>query len=143
MSKINVGRAIIGGLVAGVVLNVGEALLNAVVLANSTKQDFDRLHLPDPAANPTFLVRVVGMTFVLGIGIVYLYAAIRPRFGAGWKTAACAGVLAWFFVYLYAGYIYVAAGIVSMKPYSIGLVWGIVEFALGAIAGAALYKEEK
>lgn len=143
MSKINVGRALIGGLVAGVVLNVGEALLNAVVLANSTKQDFDRLHLPDPATNPTFLVRVVGMTFVLGIGIVYLYAAIRPRFGAGWKTAACAGVLAWFFVYLYAGYIYVAAGIVSMKPYSIALVWGIVEFAIGAIVGAALYKEEK
>lgn len=143
MSKMNVGRVVIGGLAAGVVLNIGEGLLNAVVLANSMKQDFDRLHLPDPATNSTFLVRVVGMTFFLGIAIVYLYAAIRPRFGAGWKTAACAGVIAWFFIYLYAGYIYLAAGIVSPKPYLLSLPWGIAEFALGAIVGAALYKESE
>lgn len=142
MSKINVGRVVIGGLVAGVVLNIGEALLNGVILADAMKQDFDRLRLPDPTDSSTFLIRVVGITFFLGIAIVYLYAAIRPRFGAGWKTAACAGVLAWFFVYLYCGYVYVALGIVSMKPYLIGLVWGIAEFALAAIAGAFFYKEE-
>ncbi|HMV51055.1 MAG TPA: hypothetical protein PLD20_06740 [Blastocatellia bacterium] len=142
MAKINVGRVLLGGLLAGVVLNIGEALLNAVVLAETTKQDFSKLGLSDPSANPMFLVRVVSMTFVLGIGIVYLYAAIRPRFGAGWKAAAGAGVMAWFFVYLYAGYIYLAAGIVSAKPYLLSLPWGIAEFALGAIAGAWLYKEE-
>ena len=142
MSKINVGRAVLGGLVAGAVLNVGEFLLNGVLLADANKQDMARLGLGDPGANTTFLIRVVGITFFLGIAIVYLYAAIRPRFGAGWKTAACAGVLAWFFVYLYCGYVYVALGIVSMKPYLIGLVWGIVEYAIAAIVGAALYKEE-
>ncbi len=142
MSKINVGRVVLGGLIAGVVLNIGESVLNAVILADSMKQDFDKLHLPDPTTNQTFLVRVVGITFFLGIAVVYLYAAIRPRFGAGWKTAACAGVLAWFFVYLYAGYVYVALGVVSMKPYLGGLVWGIVEFAVAAIAGAYFYKEE-
>ena len=142
MSKINVGRVVIGGLVAGVVLNIGEGLLNAVVLANMMKQDFDRLHLPDPGTNSTFLIRVIGMTFFLGIAIVYLYAAIRPRFGAGWKAAACAGVIAWFFIYLYAGYIYLAVGIVSAKPYLLSLPWGFVEFAIGAIAGSYFYKEE-
>ncbi len=142
MSKINVGRVVLGGLIAGVVLNIGEAVLNTVVLADSMKQDFDRLRLPDPTSSSTFLIRVVGITFFLGIAVVYLYAAIRPRFGGGWKTAACAGVLAWFFVYLYAGYVYVAVGMVSMKPYLIGLVWAIVEFAVAAIAGAYFYKEE-
>ena len=142
MSKINVGRVVIGGLVAGVVLNIGEALLNAVVLADSMKQEFAKLNLPDPSTNSTFLVRVTGMTFLLGIAIVYLYAAIRPRFGAGWKAADCAGIIAWFFVYLYAGYIYQATGIGSAKLYLMSLPWGVAEFALGAIAGAALYKEE-
>jgi hypothetical protein len=141
MTKINVGRVVLGGLVAGVVLNIGEAVLNSVILADTMKQEFARLNLPDPTANMTFLVRVVGITFFLGIAIVYLYAAIRPRFGAGWKTAACAGVLAWFFVYLYTGYIYVAVGFVSMKPYLIGLVWAIVQYTLAAIAGAWVYKE--
>lgn len=142
MSKINVGKVVIGGLVAGIVLNIGEAVLNTVVLADAMKQEFDRLKLPDPTSSSSFLIRVVGITFFLGIAIVYLYAAIRPRLGAGWKTAACAGVLAWFFVYLYAGYVYVAVGMVSMKPYLIGLVWAIAEFALAAIAGAYFYKEE-
>ncbi|MGE0884764.1 MAG: hypothetical protein AB7P14_14565 [Blastocatellales bacterium] len=143
MSKINVGRVVLGGLVAGVVLNIGEALLNAVILADTMKEDMAKLGLGDPGSNTTFLIRVVGITFFLGIAIVYLYAAIRPRFGAGWKTAACAGIFAWFFVYLYAGYVYLALGIGSAKPYLIGLVWGIVEFAVGAIAGAALYKESE
>jgi hypothetical protein len=142
MSKINVGKVLLGGLVAGIVLNIGEAALNAGILADAMKEDFAKLNLPDPTSNTTFLIRVIGMTFLLGIAIVYLYAAIRQRCGAGWKTAVCAGVMAWFFVYVYAGYMYLATGMVSTKIYLIGIAWGIVEYSLGAIAGAYFYKEE-
>jgi len=140
MSKINVGRVLLGGLVAGLVLNIGEFVLNDFLLAESMKSDFERLRLPDPGG--PFIAKAVTITFLLGIVLVYLYAAIRPRFGAGVKTAICAGLIGWFFVYLYAGYIYEAMGVVSLKPFVIGLVWGIVEYPLAAIAGAWLYKEE-
>jgi len=139
MGKINNGRVLLGGLVAGVVLNIGESLLNGVLLAKTMEEDFRRLNIPPPGGS--FIVRAVAITFLLGIAIVYLYAAIRPRFGAGVKAAVCAGLIAWFFVYLYAGYIYEAMGVVSPKPFLIGLVWGIVEYSLGAIAGAWVYKE--
>ena len=139
MSKINVGRVVIGGLVAGLVLNIGEYLLNEVILGQAIKDDMARLHLSDPGTS--FIIRAVCITFLLGIILVYLYAAIRPRFGEGTKTAICAGLIAWFFVYLYAGYIYEALGMVSAKPYLIGLVWGLVEYSLAAIAGAWAYKE--
>jgi hypothetical protein len=139
MTNINAGRVLLGGLVAGVVLNIGEALLNGVLLAETMKNDFARLHLPDPGG--AFIARAVAITFLLGIALVYLYAAIRPRFGAGMKTAVYAGVLAWFFVYLYAGYIQEALGLVSPKPFMLGLVWGFVEYVAGAIAGAWVYKE--
>src|SRR5947207_1624980 len=131
MGKINVGRVLLGGLVAGVVLNIGEWLLNGVLLKEAMKADFDRLHLTDPGT--PFIAKAVTITFLLGIVLVYLYAAIRSRFGAGVKTAICAGLIAWFFVYLYAGYIYEATGVVSPKPFVIGLVWGLVEYSLGAI----------
>jgi hypothetical protein len=140
MSKINVGRVLLGGLVAGLVLNIGEFVLNDFLLAESMKSDLNRLHLPDPGG--PFIAKAVTITFLLGIVLVYLYAAIRPRFGAGLKTAICAGLIGWFFVYLYAGYIYEAMGVVSLKPFVIGLVWGLVEYPLGAIAGAWLYKED-
>jgi hypothetical protein len=32
MNKINVGRAILGGLVTGLILNIGEFVLNTIVL---------------------------------------------------------------------------------------------------------------
>jgi len=140
MKKINVGRVLLGGLVAGLVLNIGEFLLNGVVLADDMKSDFQRLNLPpDPGGN--FLAKAVVLTFILGIVIVFLYAAIRAQFGAGVKTAIYAGLFAWFFISLYTGAIYSALGLVAMKLFWIGLVWGLVEYAVGAIAGAWLYKD--
>ena len=141
MKKINLGRVLLGGLVAGLVLNIGEFLLNGVVLADDMKSDFQRLNLPDPGGN--FIAKAVVMTFILGIVIVFLYAAIRTQFGAGMKTAIYAGLFGWFFVYLYTGVIYSGLGLVAVKVFWIGLVWGLVEYAIGAIAGAWLYKEAK
>ena len=140
MKKINMGRVLLGGLIAGLVLNIGEFLLNGVVLADAMKKDFERLHLTqDPGGN--FIAKAVVVTFILGIVITYLYAAIRTQFGPGVKTAICAGLFAWFFVYLYTGVIYSGLGLVAMKLFWIGLIWGLVEYAVGAVAGAWLYKE--
>ena len=137
--NINLSRAILGGLVAGVVLNIGEFLLNDVVLGAQMKEFFGRFGLPEPGSS--FLVVAVLLTFVLGIVIVWIYAAMRPRLGPGVKTAICAGLLAWFCVYVYSGII---NGMILQVPANflvIALVWGAVQYALAAIAGAWLYKE--
>ena len=141
MNKINVGRVLLGGLVAGVVLNIGEFLLNGVILAKEMEADFSRLNLPKQPMTNFYVIATVA-TFILGIAIVYLYAAIRPRFGAGVKTAVCAGLIAWFFVYVYVGAIYNGLGIVSTSLTVKGIVWGLFEYAIAAAAGAWLYKEE-
>ncbi len=140
MKKINIGRVLLGGLIAGVVLNIGEFLLNGVLLADDMKSEFQRLNLtPDPGGN--FIAKAVVATFVLGIAITFLYALIRTQFGPGVKTAIYAGLLAWFFTILYPGVIYSGLGMVSMRLFWIGLAWGLVEYALGAIAGAWPYKD--
>ncbi len=139
MKKINVGRVLLGGFIAGVVLNIGEALLNSVVLAGDMKADFDRLRLPEPGGD--FIAKAVVATFILGIVITLLYAAIRTQFGPGVKTAIYAGLFAWFCVYVYVGVIQTGLGFVSARLALIGAVWGLVEYAIGAVAGAWLYKE--
>lgn len=139
MSKINLARVILGGLVTGVVLNIGEFLLNDVVLGAQMKEFLARFGLPEPGSR--FMVVAVLLTFILGIVIVWIYAAIRPRLGPGPKTAICAGLLAWFGIYLYGGII---NGMILQIPTNtllIALVWGAVQYAVGAIAGAWLYKE--
>src|SRR5438128_11469066 len=125
MNRINVGRVVLGGLVAGLVLNIGNLLLNRVWVRDDLKADLARLNLSEPGND--FIVKAVVLTLILGIGIVYLYAAIRPRFGAGVKTAICAGLMAWFFVFLYTSLI---LGMVLRMPAGLTLkrtVWGLFE----------------
>lgn len=136
----NHARILIGGLVAGLILNIGEFLLNGVVLAKQMDEMFFRkCGLPMPGTS-TFVILVVA-TFVLGIFIVYVYAAIRPRCGPGPKTAIYAGVIAWFGVYLYGSIVYWALGLLPTNVMTISIVWGFVEYALAALAGAWLYRE--
>jgi hypothetical protein len=139
MNRINLSRVILGGLVAGLVVNFGEFLLNDVILRAQMREFFARFRLPDPGSS--FLVVALLLSFVLGIVIVWIYAAMRPRLGPGPKTAICAGLLAWFFVYLYTG---ILNGMLFQVPANflvIALVWGAVQYAVAAIAGAWLYRE--
>ena len=139
MGKINFARVLIGGLVAGVILNIGEFLLNGMVLAKEMKDFFQKCGFPEPGTN--FMVIAVVITFVVDIVLVLLYAAIRPRFGAGPKTAIIAALFAWFGVYVYQTVIGFGLGMMPPKVLVIGLAWGLVEYILAALAGGALYQE--
>ncbi|MCI0666350.1 MAG: hypothetical protein L0220_35325 [Acidobacteria bacterium] len=140
MNKINVVRVLLGGLLAGLVINVGEFLFNAVLFHERMKEEMTRINISDPG--PNTIAIFVALVFIAGIAIVYLYALIRPRLGPGVKTAICAGLIAWFFVFIYVGLSYSAMGVWSYGLTFIGIVWGLVEFPLGAVAGAWLYREE-
>jgi hypothetical protein len=137
--KINFGRVLLGGLVAGIVLNIGEYILNDKVFGAQMKEYFAKHNFPTPGGN-AIAVAVV-MTLILGIVIVAGYAAIRPRFGAGPKTAIVAALFAWFGVYVYPNILGAAFGFVPTNILAIALVWGLVEYTIAALIGAWLYKE--
>ena len=140
MGKINFGRVLLGGLVAGVILNIGEWVLNGYVLHKEMDDFFKRCGFAQPGNK--FLAIAVAITFVLGIVIVLGYAAIRPRFGAGPKTAIIAGLFAWFGVVVYQNVIATGLGMVPINLVALVIGWEIVEFSLAALVGAALYKED-
>lgn len=138
----NVARILIGGAVAGIIMNVGEAALHGAVLAADTDALYKAYHLPAP--NPAVNIPIlVGVTFIMGITSIWLYAAIRPRFGAGIRTAVIAGIAVWVLSHLWSG-VYLAngyAGIFTMRLAWLPVFWGLFEATLATIAGAALYKE--
>ena len=101
MSKVNFVRVILGGLLSGLVLNIGEFLLNEVIFVKQMEETAARLHIQRPGT--TFIAVATMLTFVLGIIIVLVYALIRTRVGPGPKSAILAGLVGWFCVYLYAG----------------------------------------
>jgi hypothetical protein len=139
MNGINVARVVLGGLLAGLVINVGEIVLNGFLLAGDMEAAMTRLNLP-PVGGQAIAIFVV-MGFALGIAMIWLYAAIRPRYGPGVGTAVCAGSAAWFLAYFFPSIGYAAMGIFPTRLIAIGVVWGFAELVLAAVAGAWLYQE--
>lgn len=139
MNKINFGRVVIGGLLAGLVMNIGEFVFNDFVLGPQMKAWFAAHNFPEPGGS--FIAIAVSLTFILGMVIVLIYALIRPRLGPGVKTAIVTGLIAYFIVYVYSGVINGVMFGLTGSLICTSLVWGLVEYVLAAIAGAWLYKE--
>jgi hypothetical protein len=139
MGGINFGRAILGGLVAGFVMNIGETVLNLVVLGKQMEAYMAEHKFPQPTG--TAIGVAIAMTFVLGVVMIVGYAAIRSRFGAGPKTAIIAGLFAWFGAVVYPNVVGAAFGFVPTNIVLLLLGWEIVEYTIAAVAGAWLYKE--
>src|SRR5687767_5477849 len=94
---INTSKVIAGGLVAGIVMNVlgyvgqglllGERMMSEMVTAAPT--------LEGKGMGSGALAGRVLTQFAVGFLLVWLYAAMRPRFGPGMKTAALAAFVVW------------------------------------------------
>ena len=139
MGTINWKRVILGGLVAGVIINVFEFLLNGVILANDMQAAIAALGKQmGGGALASFTV----WGFLVGIFAVWLYAAIRPRFGAGRATALCAAVAVWRLGYLLASFTPLALNLFPARLLVIGLLVGLVELSVGTLAGAWIYREQ-
>ncbi len=140
MSKINTGRVILGGLVAGLVFNVLEFLLNGLILGGQWASTMEQYNMPMPGAG--FYVWIILWAFVAGLLLVWLYAGLRPRFGAGPKTAILAGLAVWFFWGLFRAVDYASMGMIGGGLLWAYLIWTLIELPLVSLIGAALYKEE-
>ena len=139
MGKINWTRVILGGLVAGVVINVSEFLLNGVILAKDMEAAMSAL---GRQVSGSALAMFTVWGFLVGIFAIWLYAAIRPRYSSGPKTAACAGAAVWGLGYLLAAVTPLALHLFPRRLMAVGLAVGLVEVIAGTLAGAWLYREE-
>jgi len=139
MSRINLGRVVIGGLLAGLIINFGEFILNGVLLFDEMNAAMAALNKPPVDSNMIILFVLIG--FGLGCTLVWTYAAMRPRFGAGVKTAVCASMLVWGLGYLYPNLFMIITNIFPRDMMVMVTVWGLIELIVAGIAGAWAYKE--
>jgi uncharacterized membrane protein len=140
MGKINWNRVILGGLLAGLIINVIDFLVNTFLLKERWAAAMEALGKPATMNSPQIIAFLV-VGFLVGIMMIWLYAAIRPRYGAGCKTAFCAGSAVWVIGYLLPTITPVVLHIFPRRLMAIGVLVGLVEAVLGAVAGAWLYKE--
>jgi hypothetical protein len=140
---INTQKVVVGGLAAGVVLNVVGFVGFGMLLGARFTAEMDAVVPGLSAKMNTGANMGVGIAsqFVIGLLLAWLYAAMRPRFGAGMKTAVYAALVIW----LCGDVFYLdnwQSGMMSMTSYVYaGCMMLVGLIAAGAVAGM-LYKEE-
>jgi len=139
LNNINLGRVLLGGSIAGLIICAGESVLNGIILAPRIEADMKRMHLTPPGYGTAVLAII--LTLIFGILAILVYAMMRARLGPGPKTAVLTALILWFCVYAYSGTINML--LINVPPILILRIlgWGIFEYVLGIVIGAALYKE--
>jgi hypothetical protein len=138
MSELNAKRVIAGGLVAGLAINIGYGVAEAA-MAGEIERMTARLAL-EPAGTGTMLT-LGALGFVVGLVVVWLYAAIRPRYGPGPITALRAGIAVWTLACLVPNLSVLAFGILTPTHFWMASLSDAVVVPVATLAGAAIYRE--
>jgi len=139
-STINTGRVIQGGLLAGFVINVICMLNNSVIVGKKimeAQQAGHFLQQPRFAFMPAWLI----VMFLVGIGLVWLYAVARPRLGPGPGTALTVGIVVGLIAGVPDNMANAAWGLSGRYLPFMWMLEHVVGYGLGTLAGAWWYKE--
>src|SRR2546430_7260302 len=89
----------------------------------------------------SMIIWFVIFDFLFGIFLVWFYAAIRPRFGAGPRTAVLAGFAIWVLYGLLHTIGEAPMGLFPLRLAVIGCIVALVEYVVAAVIGAKYYTE--
>ena len=132
-------RVVLGGLVAAVIVNVGEGLLGLLL-----KRDYEAaIRALGIRMEPNLATLLpIAWSFVVGILAIWLYAAIRPRYGPGLRTAVRAGLALWAFSTVTFSIAMASLRIFPARLMAIATAWSLPEVVVAVVAGAAIYRED-
>ena len=141
--KMNTSKVLLGGVVAGIVMLAIDFVTNTYLLGPRYMAEMDAYKPGSGAAmmagNAKFIYPLIDV--ILGVALVWLYAAIRPRFGPGPRTAMIAAFFTWL-VSCIAYYGYLQMGMMSSALWWEFSLVGLVTLTIAAMVGGRFYTEE-
>ena len=139
---INTPKVLVGGLAAGVVANIVGFVGFGMLLGPRFEAEMVAVAPALQGRGMTGGAIAIGVisTFVVGILLVWLYAAMRPRFGPGMKTAALAALAVWICGFLF-HLDWLNAGLMTPATYLMAAVMAAVQLFPSAAVGGMVYQE--
>jgi len=136
----NTSRILLAGVVAGILYFLGDGLIHGVLLKQQWVVILSAINIDPEAAMKSPAIFAV-YDLAKGLAVMWAYAAIRPRFGAGPRSAFLAGLAIWFLTVPVP-----LLGLLPMRFFSPDFVaqwaaYDIVPMLLGALAGGWFYRE--
>jgi len=140
LARVNWTRVVLGGVMAGAVINAVEWGVHGVVLREDWTAAF--AGLGKEVQFHAWLLFIIPGNFLVGILAICLYAGIlRSRYGPGPKTASYAALTAWVVFFVIPTMAQVAIEIFPNWLQFTVIGVGLVDVTLGTLLGAWLYKE--
>lgn len=140
MGKINVGRLILGGVVAGIVGDILDYPVDGIWLSKMWTSQMAALGQNGFSTHQFLWLNAFGI--ITGLVAIWIYAGIRPRFGPGVKTAIYAGIAVWIIACLVPNFAFMwVTHLFSGHLTAYTTLGAFFEVVIATIVGAALYKE--
>ena len=142
MQKINLGAVISGGALAAVTFVIVEFVLEgAVGLLGLNEADLLREAFPNIVVGGTaYHVWNIVHLFLVFFLAIWVYAAIRPRFGPGPKSALITAFVLWT-MYFWIVMNFARLGIFPLNVAIVSLAFNFVEIPAAILVGARMYSE--
>lgn len=140
--SLNLRKVITGGLLAGFVIIILNILAQLVLMDRVLREmntwipgSADRMSMGAGA-----IAAGIIMKFVIGIILVWLYAAIRPRFGPGPRTASYVALTIWILGAIFFSD-FPLMGMMSGASYALLEIMQLVTLLIATLVGAWTYAE--
>jgi hypothetical protein len=141
MGKMNVPRIILGGVVAGILCFIGDGVVHGILLRDRWVQVMANLGRKAMEEQPSHMVYYAAYDLAKALVGVWLYAAIRPRFGAGPRTAVIAALATWVLVIPIALLGLIPSAFFGRRFAVLWSIDGLVVMVIAIVIGAWLYRE--
>jgi hypothetical protein len=135
---INPRSVLLAGVVAGLVINASAILMVPIAGEQMTAALQARNVAPLGGGAMTYFF---AQSMCVGIALVWLYAAVLPRFGPGPRTALVVSGVVWCLAYLLANGANVAFGFMPVGLTVVGTLWGFAELVVAGQVGTRLYRD--
>lgn len=142
-ARMNTKGILIAGAAAGFVMNAIDIVVNMMVADQGLVAHLSQINpvLWQNMNKPGRFIEYVIIDFLFAFALVWLYAAIRPRFGPGPKTALRAAAYGWG-LYTVTQLLFVMMGLFPIRYVAVNALLLLVNYSASALVGGRLYKEE-
>lgn len=138
MARMNGKRILAAGAAAGLVVMIGELLLEPLA---GTRMEAWLAGLGLPQPGEVVMLGYLAASLALGITVVWLYAALTPQLGAGPGAALRVGIVAWVLACIVPNIALVAIGVFPITLFGITATWSVLELIAATQVGAWIYRK--
>ena len=141
---INNSKVLVGGIVAGIVLNVIDYLVYTKLIVSQMTASLDAFKpgLSSVMMGGNAITIFVITDFIYGLLLIWTYAAVRPRLGPGPRTATTVAFLFWLFgAFINANML--ITGMMDSNLFWLTELLGLITLIIGTVIGASLYSENE